>query len=181
MRSRQISGTVILGAIAAVLEILPIDVPFYKFLTIDITGVPLLLALYIFGLPSAISSTLIASFIIALPRPPFKGPNPYGAFFKGLAALSTILGIYASKRFWRNTKWFVLSSFALGALTRVAIMCVANYALVPLLYGLPYSAVIAFIPIVAVFNVIQTAVNVFLAVPLYEKVKIHLSSLLSFS
>lgn len=179
MRSRQISGTVILGAMAAVLEILPIDIPFYKFLTIDVTGVPPLLALYIFGMPSAISSTLIASFVIALPRPPFKGPNPYGAFFKGLAELSTIAGVYLSRRFWKDTRWFLISSFLLGSLVRVVVMCVANYTITPVLYGLPYSYILAIIPIIAVFNVIQTAVNVFLAVPIYEKIKVHLSSLIS--
>ncbi|RLE62962.1 MAG: hypothetical protein DRJ38_08675 [Thermoprotei archaeon] len=166
---------------AAVLEILPIDIPFYKFLTIDITGVPLLLALYIFGLPSAVSSTLIASFVIALPRPPFKGPNPYGAFFKGLAELSTIAGVYLSRRFWKDTKWFILSSFIFGSIIRAIVMCMANYTITPVLYGMPYSYILAIMPIIAIFNIIQTAVNVVLAVPIYEKIKVHLSSLISSS
>ncbi len=165
-RTREIALTAVYAALATILEFLPIDVPFPLFpkLTIDITGVPLLLALYTVGLRSSTAATVITGVVIALPRPPFKGPNPYGAFFKASAELATIVGIYFLKRYWKGKESRMLYlSIIGGSASRSAIMAVVNYVFLPVFYSLPMGIVISIIPITIVFNVIQAVINIVVA------------------
>lgn len=178
LRTKNISLTIIFTSTALILEILPLDIPFPLFskLTLDVTGVPLLLTFYLVDLPSTIVAVLFIGLAIALPRPPFRPPNPYGGFFKVVAELSTILGIWLTKRFWKGSRMRFLSlSIVGGSISRVVIMSFVNYVFLPLFYGLPRSIVLKIIPVVAVFNLIQSVVNVVLAYVCLESVKERLS------
>ncbi|MCD6563440.1 MAG: hypothetical protein J7K23_05940 [Thermoproteales archaeon] len=178
VKAKKLTLTAIFSAMAISLEILPIDIPFPMFskLTIDITGVPLLLALYIIDLPSSIITTVTTGIIIALPRPPFKPSNPYGAFFKTLAELSTIIGVWMIKKLWKkDNKKFFIYSFLNGSFIRTIVMCIANYIFLPIFYGVPVKIVISILPIIALFNIVQTLVNILLAYLSYKAIKKRLS------
>ncbi len=171
MKAREIAGASLLAALAAATEILPLDVPFppLRFLTFDPTGIPLTLALYMYGLPSSLISTFIAAFIISLPRPPFKSANPIGGFFKGLAEASTLLGIWlAVKLFKKKSLLLALTS---GLSVRVIVMDIANYILLPVLYGIHINATISLIPLISIFNAIQGGINILMGYYFYKAVK----------
>ena len=61
-KSLKVSVTALFAAFAAILEILPLDLrfPLYEKLTLDPTGIPLALALYMFGIDVASIATIIA-------------------------------------------------------------------------------------------------------------------------
>jgi len=171
MKAREIAGASLLAALAAAMEILPLDVPFppLKFLTFDPTGIPLTLALYVYGLPSSLISTLIAAFIISLPRPPFKPANPIGGFFKGLAEASTLLGIWLAVKLFKKKSLLLALTSSLAV--RVIVMDIANYLLLPVLYGIPINVVISLIPPISVFNAIQGGINILAGYYFYKAVK----------
>ncbi len=178
--SKKLSLTAILTASAVILEILPIDIPFPLFskLTIDITGVPLLLVLYLADLKSSIAATIFTGIAIALPRPPFKPPNPYGAFFKAIAEISTILGVWLFRKYWKNSeKSMVTLSFTGGSILRMIVMMIANYIFLPLFYGLPPRIVISIIPVVGIFNIVQAFINIILAYLVYRAIKRRIPNL----
>jgi len=180
-RSLKVAATALFAAMAAVLEILPLDLafPLYEKLTLDPTGIPLMLALYLFGFDVAAPAALITGIVIALPRPPFRGPNPVGAFFKSLAEISTLAGVCASRRLWRG-KWLtLLASLSLGVAARAIVMTAACIALLPLFYCIPLTMVIGLGPVVAVFNVIQGSLNIVAGYLLYEALGKRLRSLTS--
>jgi len=177
-KSLKVSITALFAALAAILEILPLDLsfPLYEKLTLDPTGIPLALALYMFGIDVASVATIITGLVIALPRPPFKGPNPIGAFFKCLAELSTLLGMQVSKRFWRGRIRTLLSSLIIGVIVRAVVMTIACIILLPLVYGVPQTIVLRVLaPIIAVFNLIQGTLNIVVAYLLYESIKKRIS------
>ena len=171
MKAREITGASLLAALAAAMEILPLDVPFppLRFLTFDPTGIPLTLALYMYGLPSSLVSTLIAAFIISLPRPPFKPANPIGGFFKGLAEASTLLGIWLAVKI--SKKKSLPLALTSGLALRVIVMNVANYLLLPVLYGILIDVVVSLIPPISVFNAIQGGINILASYYFYKAVK----------
>ena len=172
-RSLKISVTALFAAFASILEILPLDLrfPLYEKVTLDPTGIPLTLALYMFGIDVASVATIVTGLVISLPRPPFKGPNPIGAFFKSLAELSTLLGIYASRRLWKSKLSTLLWSLVTGVTTRAIVMTTACIALLPLFYGVPQHIVFKIAPIIAVFNLVQGTLNIVIGYLLYEPIK----------
>jgi len=174
MRGRVIAGTAVLASLAAACELLPLDLPFPLFpkLTLDPTGIPLVLALLLYGPESGFTATIIASATIALPRLG-KPPNPYGAVFKGLAELATLLGAYLSL----NLKWGseLALMLLLASLSRIAVMSAANLLLLPLFYGLDPAVVVKLLPVIAVFNLTQALVNVLVAYRVFRAVASRLS------
>lgn len=170
-KSLKIAGTAIFSAMGVAMEFLPLDIPFPLFtkLTLDPTGIPLALAFFIFGFNVASIATFITALSIALPRP--KGPNIPGAFFKGLAEFSTILGISISKRFWKNEMLMAISSSIFGVLVRITTMCITCLIFLPLFYGMPQIVVLKIIPIIAIFNLIQGLLNILVALSLYKAIK----------
>ena len=178
-RSLKVAATALFAAMAAVLEILPLDLafPLYEKLTLDPTGIPLVLALYLFGFDVAAPAALITGVVIALPRPPFRRPNPVGAFFKSLAEISTLAGVRASRRLWRGRWLTLVTSLSLGVAVRAVVMTAACTAMLPLFYGIPLSVAVRLAPVVAVFNVIQGSLNVIAGFLLYDALGRRLSPL----
>jgi riboflavin transporter FmnP len=95
----RLVGTAILAAMVIVFDYtlkysgLKIPFPWMPFLKFDFTGVPIMISLFMFGLPSAVSTSLAALLgIIA------RSGELVGATSKALAELSTALGIAAGLR-----------------------------------------------------------------------------------
>jgi riboflavin transporter FmnP len=142
----------LLGALAALSELIPgppFDIPFplYSRISWDLTGIPIMISQLMYGPITAVYTALIGCSII------FLRGNLYGGIFKIVAELATVIG-YAIIR--RSTIERSLSAIA----SRVLIMTVANYYLLPLFYGVPESVVIGLLPVIAVFNATQVLINV---------------------
>lgn len=169
--SERISLTSLMAALAVLCEVLPLDVPFPLMtrLTFDPTGIPLAFLVLACGFKEGAIATLITALVISIPRPPFKPPNPFGALMKGLAELSTLVGIYiaisASKKDMKRTLAYAMLS---GGMVRVIVMSIANFFLLPLFFRISQSVVLSLLIPIAVFNIIQGVLNIVGASFLYK-------------
>ena len=169
----RLVGTAILAAMVIVFDYtlkysgLKIPFPWLPFLKFDFTGVPIMISLFMFGLPSAVSTSLAALLgIIA------RSGELVGATSKALAELSTALGIAAGLRLTGDrgigdniTK---VASVALGLLSRVVVMSLWNIVVLPNYQGIPYDIVVGLLPMLGVFNAMQGAISALLGYTLYE-------------
>jgi len=181
-RSVLIAGTALLGATVAVLDWsfkiagLKIPFPLMPDLKFDLLGIPIIVALFLFGLISGIITCAIAFISIAVRGPP-------NAFLKFLAELSTLVGVYLFIRIrgadtLQSSKTKVYATIA-GIIARVPVMAMANLLLLPLFFSAKYTAetMIFLSPAIALFNILQGAVSAFGGFLLYEAVVRRLPSL----
>lgn len=166
-RTARLTGTAILAALVVVFDYalkfsgLKIPFPWMPFLKFDFTGVPIVVALLLFGLASATSTSVVASLgIIA------RSGDLIGGAMKGIAELSTVVGmavgLYIAERFNSNRGIRISGLLAVGVVTRIVVMSVWNLLVLPSFYGVPFNATIGMLPLLAVFNAMQGAMTVFL-------------------
>ncbi|MFX0068836.1 MAG: hypothetical protein ACFFA1_06270 [Promethearchaeota archaeon] len=154
-----VAGTACLGALVVLSELFPIigitDIPFppYGRLTFDPTGIPIILALLLFGFVSGVATSLLAFLIISL-----RG-NIIGGVMKGLAEGLTVIGFALS---YKLTKKLWVGPIG-GIALRVAGMHLVNWILLPIFYGIPEPVVLGLLPLIDLFNLIQGGINVALA------------------
>jgi riboflavin transporter FmnP len=162
IKPRQIAAASLLGALAALWEIIPgppFDVPFpiYPRISFDITGIPMMISLLFYGPISGIYTTLIGCSIIFL-----RGNVP-GGIFKLIAELATLLGFVLLK------KSIILKSL-LAVTSRMAVMTAVNYFLLQLFYKMPEPAAAALLIPIALFNVTQALINIIPAYLIYSRI-----------
>ncbi len=155
--SREIAVASVLGALAAMSEMIagpPFDVPFPLLPRIswDLTGIPIMVSLFLYGPITGVYTCLIGCSVI------FLRGNVYGGVLKVIAELATILAFIILRRgIVPNT---------VGATTsRVLVMTVANFFLLQLFYGMSEPAVVGLLIPIGVFNVTQALINI---IPAYQ-------------
>ncbi|MEM3703865.1 MAG: hypothetical protein QXX79_05570 [Candidatus Bathyarchaeia archaeon] len=162
---RGIAVASVLGALSAMLKLqagppFSISFPLYPRIAWDFAEIPIMLSLLLCGPIYSMYTSLIGCSII------FLRGNVTGGIFKVMAEIATIIG-YAAFR--RN---FVLDT-AKATLSRVAVMTVANYFLLPFFYGkygtTPEVAAALLTPI-AVFNTTQALINIIPAYAIYKRI-----------
>jgi hypothetical protein len=151
----------ILAGLSGVFEIIPgppFDIPFplYDRVSWDLTGMPMMISLLFTGPIGAIYTCLIGCSFI------FLRGNFYGGIFKIIAELATILAFAAIR------KGFIPKSVASVA-SRILVMTVANYYLLPVFYGMPVSFVVTILPALAVMNGTQALINIIPAQIVYSR------------
>ncbi|PVX24442.1 MAG: hypothetical protein CW691_07560, partial [Candidatus Bathyarchaeum sp.] len=152
----------ILAGLSGVFEIIPgppFDIPFplYDRVSWDLTGMPMILSLLFTGPIGAIYTCLIGCSFI------FLRGNIYGGIFKIIAELATILAFAAIR------KGFIPKSIS-AITSRILVMTVANYYLLPTFYGMPVSVVVGILPALAVMNGTQVLINIIPAQIIYSRV-----------
>lgn len=160
--TREIAAASMLGALSALWEIIPgppFDVPFplYPRISWDLTGIPVMISLLIYGPLCSVYTCLIGCSIIFL-----RGNLP-GGTLKLIAELATLLG-FALLR-----KHIVLNS-TVAVTLRVATMTIANYYLLPFFYGMPVSTVLGLLVPIALFNLSQALINIIPAYLIYLRI-----------
>ena len=98
-KSIAIAGTAIFSALVAAIEYLSLAIPILRisflplpYLKFDLAEIPAALSYFVFGLPVGVTTSLLVPLTIIA-----RGTsNPLGAWIKGLAVLSTIIG-FASR------------------------------------------------------------------------------------
>jgi riboflavin transporter FmnP len=169
----RLVGTAILAAMVIVFDYtlkysgLKIPFPWMPFLKFDFTGVPIMISLFMFGLPSAVTTSFAALLgIIA------RSGEIIGATSKAVAELSTALGIAVGMRLIgdRDIKNVIIKgAFAtFGLLSRVVVMSLWNIVVLPNYQGIPYNIVVSLLPMLGVFNAMQGAISTLLGYTLYE-------------
>ena len=159
--TRKLALASILGGLSAVFEIIPgppFDIPFplYNRVSWDLTGMPMMISLLFTDPISAVYTCLIGCSFI------FLRGNLYGGIFKLIAELATILAFAAIRR------GFIPKSIAAVG-SRVLVMTVANYYLLPIFYGMPVSFVISILPALALMNATQALINIIPAQIIYSR------------
>ncbi len=139
-----------LGALSALWEIIPgppFDIPFplYPKISWDLTGIPMMISLLLYGPLSAVYTCMIGCSII------FIRGNVFGGVFKLVAELATLLGFAVIR------KNVVLKS-ATAILSRVTVMTIANYYLLPAFYKMPEPVVLGLLAYIGVFNLTQALI-----------------------
>lgn len=164
--TRTLAGTAVLGALVVVFDYtmkysaLKIRFPWLPFLKFDFTGIPIVLSFLLFGLMSGVTTSTVA-FLAILGR----SGDVIGSSMKGLAELSTILGMALGLMLLKNpTKFRKPTSFVLGISSRSLIMVCTNLILiftgVLTLYG-PYAEIPVIVSLlVGAFNAIQGSISI---------------------
>jgi riboflavin transporter FmnP len=172
-RTARITGTAILAALTIVFDYalkfsgLKIPFPWMPFLKFDFTGVPIVVALLLIDLGSSATTSVVAALgIIA------RSGDVIGGAMKGIAELSTVVGIFAGRRLaaimGRGGAAEKALSLAAGILLRVVVMSCWNLVVLPYYYGLPLQAALGMLPLLAVFNGMQGAITIALGHLLFE-------------
>ena len=181
-KSVFIAGTALLSAITAILDWtfklanLKIPYPLLLDLKFDLLGIPIILALFLFGLASGTITCAIGAVSIA-----FRGPP--NALLKFVAEFSTVLGVYIVLRVkglnTLNIAKAKLLATVSGITIRVIVMAVANILLLPLFFSLWYTVetVLFLSPVIAVFNILQGAVSTLGGFAIYEAIIRRLPSM----
>lgn len=172
---RALTGTAVLGALVVVfdysLEFSGLKIPFVwmPVLRFDLTGIPIALSLFLYGLPSAATTSLVASLgILATTQ------DVIGASMKALAEFTTLLGFALASRFTRLCR--VLPCLS-GVALRVLAMSLASVAILPVFYSTPFSVAVLLVPAVAAFNVLQGSLSIFGGLIIYRAMKRRIPSL----
>lgn len=164
-----IAGASLFSALVAAVEYLSLAVPWLRIpfpllpqlnLKFDMAEIPAALSFFVYGFPTgALTSAIVPLTIIA------RGTtNPIGAFLKGAAVLSTILGIAP---LWNRNKYV---SGALGIVSRVVLMSIVNLITLPTLYGYTLEAALLALPVIALFNAIHAVLTVGVAHIIYTAI-----------
>jgi len=163
MDTKTLAGTTILAALVIVFDYalkfsgLKIPFPLLPYLKFDFTGVPIVLSLLLFGLPSAVITSGVA-FLAIMGR----SGDLLGSSMKALAEFSTIFGVALGFRLFKNYgRIGRLSSLILGILSRCTFMLVANIVI------LPQTAAIVTGSLLTAFNAIQGALSILVGYSLY--------------
>ncbi len=146
---------------------LKIPFPWMPSMKFDFTGVPIVLSLLMYGLPSALTTSLVA-FVGILAR----SGDIIGASMKFVAEFATVLGLWLGMKIAAKLSQPVKqgSGLTVGLGLRVATMSVANIIVLPL-YGYPQPIVYGMLPLVATFNVASGTLTILLGAFLYEAIR----------
>ena len=173
-RTSRLTGTALLAALVVVLDYtlkfsgLKIPFPWMPTLKFDFTGIPITLSLLMYGLPSALTTSVVA-FVAIIAR----SGDLVGASMKFAAEFSTVLGLALGFKLTGRLAPLLCkaSGLSMGILFRVAVMSLANIVVLPAFYGVPESVAYGMLPLIASFNVAQGAITVLLGIFLDEAVK----------
>lgn len=129
-----------------------IPFPIMPAMKFDLDGIPIVLALLLYGPYSAVTTCFVA-FVAILAR----SGAAVSASMKALAEFGTVLGLLPFYRI--NPKGFRLFGVASGALSRILIMIAATLTVWPLIFQSEQAA-LAFVPFLAIFNAIAAVVSI---------------------
>lgn len=172
----RLTGTAILAALVIVFDYalkysgLKIPFPWYPNLKFDFTGVPIIMSLFMYGFPSAVTTSLVAGLGIIV-----RSGNLISASLKVFAELSTIVGMHLGLNVLSKGKDGTnYLAWVVGVASRVIIMSVVNLYVLPSIYRVPMEATIGLLPLIGVFNVIQGLITIGLGHFLFSAVKTRL-------
>jgi riboflavin transporter FmnP len=160
VKTKTIATIVVFAALAIALNLSPLKVPapYMPFLIYQIWEIPIVAAFLLYGAGVGSLITVINTMaLLAL----FPGDLPTGPFYNMAAVLSMLLGvgimkILVEKHASRHEAIVATLLTGSGVISRTALMTLVNYVCLglpaPVGYSLPEAAIIAYIPLIAIFN-----------------------------
>jgi riboflavin transporter FmnP len=181
LNAKALSLIIIFTAIAAALNIYGPKIPFplAPFLYFQLWEIPIVIGFLAVGPKSGIIVSVINTLILLVV---FPGALPTGPLYNFVALVVMFLGIYLPywfvKRGCKNENFgiylkkhlalFSLSATGMGIALRVLLLTVINYFALqqsyPIGFSFPQDAVLAFLPLGAIFNAIVALYTIPIAI-----------------
>jgi len=161
MDSKTIALVAMFAALTVALTLsspIRIPAPYAPFLYYQIWEIPIVAAFLLFGPKIGTSIAVINSVVLFFW---FPGDLPSGPFYNLAAVLSMLLGVLLTIKLLSSFKIHseaivAPSATALGIAIRVLTMTIVNWIFLryppPIGYGMPDPAILAFLPIIGLFN-----------------------------
>ena len=162
MNSKTISLVAIFAALTIALNVLsPIKIPapYAPFLIYQIWEIPIVASFLLFGPQVGVGIAIINTLILLAV---FPGALPTGPFYNLAAVLGMLLGVYIALRLIQRISLLhseigvVVSVTGFGVLLRMGVMTLVNWLFLPypppVGYSLPQALLIAWIPLIGIFN-----------------------------
>ena len=161
MNSKTISFAAIFAAFTVAQNLSPIKIPapYAPFLIYQIWEIPIVASFLLFGPQIGVGVTIINTLMLLAV---FPGALPTGPFYNLAAVLGMLLGVYVALRLvqkvsiLRSEAGVVACVTGVGVLLRVGVMTVVNWILLPypppVGYSMPQGLVIAWLPLIGIFN-----------------------------
>jgi len=164
MNTKALATSIIFAALTVALNPavsgIGVPAPYAPFLIYGLWEIPIVAA---FLLISPVSGILISLLNAAVLFAFFPGPLPTGPFYNLMAIFSMLLGVYLARRFITNGSVegktvlrIAAASTVLGIVVRVAVMTIVNYVTLrqgyPIGFSMEELAILAFLPLAALFN-----------------------------
>lgn len=161
MNSKTLAIIAVFSALSIFLSLSPLkfSAPFAPFLKYQLWEIAIVSAFLLYGVKVGISISTINTFVLFVF---FPGDLPSGPIYNFIAILSMLAGIYivqkvAGRRFSRGREAILTAlSTGTGIVTRVIVMSIVNWIVLPLStpfgYSLPPSDLPYMLSVVALFN-----------------------------
>jgi riboflavin transporter FmnP len=161
MNSKILTIVAVFSALAIVLSLSPLkfSAPYATFLKYQLWEIAIVTAFLLYGTNVGVSISTINTLILFVF---FPGDLPTGPIYNFIAVLSMLVGIYivqkvAGTRFSRGKEAILIAlSTGAGIVTRVLVMTIVNWIVLPLSppfgYNLPLSELPYMLYVVTLFN-----------------------------
>lgn len=176
LNTTTLAGTTILAALVVVFDYtlkysnLKIPFPLMPVLKFDFTGIPIALAMLLFGLIPGFFTSIIALIAIFA-----RSGDIVGASMKAIAEFSTIVGMAIGLKTTKKLRLVIM--FSMGLIMRVLVMIPINLLLIS--FGvMKVQGVLAIVVLlIVVFNILQGIITIFGGYSIYEIIKKHMPSI----
>ncbi|MBQ3054741.1 MAG: ECF transporter S component [Oscillospiraceae bacterium] len=157
MKLKKLTGAAILSGLSiALMYLLRIPMPGAPFLEYDMADIPILIGTFAYGPLAGFAMTLVVSVIQGVTVS--AASSWYGIVMHVLATGSFVLtagNLYQGN----HTKKGAGIALAFGSLVQVIVMFFANLLITPFYMGMEVRAVLSFMPIIMLFNVLRVIIN----------------------
>ncbi len=175
MKTAVLASVIVFAALTVALNPsisgIGIPAPYAPFLEYQIWEIPIVASFLLYGAKYGVTIGILNSFVLLAI---FLGPGglPAAPFYNLIANLSMMLGVYVpqivskvrnrhrepeqSANHPQNTTLLITSSTVIGITLRVVVMSAVNFLVLgygyPLGYNMPQGAIVASLPLIALFN-----------------------------
>lgn len=163
----EMTTVAMLTAISCMLVFIYLPFPLFPAFKYELADVPVLIATFAFGPVPGIIVIVLAAFVQAF----VLGQDTWMGFTMHVIATGTfavIAGIIYHRNKSRKT---AVIGLACGTVGMAVVMCVANYVLDPIFYGMTREAVAKLVlPAILPFNLSKAGVNSIVTFLIYKKI-----------
>jgi riboflavin transporter FmnP len=156
-----------LTAISCVLVFITVPFPLFPAFKYDLADIPILIATFSFGPLAGLIVTVLAAFVQAF----ILGQDSWIGFVMHVLATGSFVTVAGLIYRANKTRKGAIIGLVAGTITMAVVMCVANYIMDPLFYGMQKEAVAAMIlPAILPFNLSKAGINSVITFFIYKRI-----------
>lgn len=169
MRDNRVQFTTLamLTAISCVLVFVNFPFPLFTAFKYELADVPILIATFSFGPIAGLLVILVAAFVQAF----ILGHDQLMGFIMHILATGTFAMVAGIIYHRHKTRKTAAIGLVCGTIAMAVVMCLANYILDPIFYGMTKEAVAKLIlPAILPFNLTKAGINAIVTFLIYKKI-----------